>query len=245
MSIITKIKHQLISIFYPRHIKCICCKDELPTPNVYDMCENCYNKFPFIKTNFCIRCGLQFEKDGTGTCLNCKANNFTFDLARSSVNFDGPVISIIHKFKYAKYKFLAKPLAYLIYDTLLVQNWKIDLICYVPLFLNREKDRGYNQSRELAKHLSRLADIPIFDDIVRLRNTPTQTKLSRIERQQNVKDCFKVNNKKFVKNLNVLLVDDVFTTGSTSNEISKELKKAGANKIYVLTVAHAGFKQKF
>lgn len=245
MSIISKIKNKLINTFYPKHIKCICCKSELPEPNVYDMCENCFNTLPFIKTNFCVRCGLQFEKDGNGSCLNCKSSNFEFELARSAVNFDNHVISLIHKFKYAKYKFLAEPLSYLLYDTLLIQNWKIDLICYVPLYLKREKDRGYNQSCELANYLSQHTGIPVFHDIVRLRDTPTQTKLSRRERQDNVKGCFKINNRNTIKNLNILLIDDVFTSGSTSNEISKELKKAGSNKVYILTVAHAGFKQRF
>ena len=244
MNIFTKIKQIIIDSFYPKHIKCICCKEELKSRNVYDMCEDCYSTLPFIKHNFCIRCGLKFEKDGSGTCLNCKATNFSFEFARSAVNFDDKVIPVIHKFKYARYKFLAEPLSYLLYDTLLTQDWKIDLICYVPLFSKREKERGYNQSRELANNLSTLSNIPVFDDIERTRDTPTQTKLSRKERQENVKDCFKVTNKSRIKNLNILIIDDVFTTGSTSNEISKELKKSGANKVYVLTVAHAGFKQK-
>lgn len=245
MSIFSKIKEKLINSFYPKHIKCICCKCELSTQNVYDLCDNCFKTLPYIKTHFCQKCGLQFEKDGTGTCLNCKANNFYFELARSCLNFDDKVVPLIHRFKYARYKFLAEPLAYLLFDTLLLQDWKIDLICYTPLFIKREKERGYNQSRELANYLSKLSHIPIFHDIERIRDTPTQTKLSRTQRQENVKDCFTVTNRKIIKDMNILLIDDVFTTGSTTNEISKELKKYGANKIYVLTVAHAGFKQKF
>ena len=245
MKILTKLKQTLINAFYPKHIKCICCKDELVSQNVYDMCENCYLSLPFIKYHYCNRCGLQFEKDGSGICLNCKATNFYFDFARSAVTFDDKIIPCIHKLKYARYKFLAKPLSYLLYDTLMIQDWKIDLICYVPLFTTREKDRGYNQARELAQNLSKLTNIEVCDDIIRIRDTPTQTKLSRRERQENVKDCFKLTKPSTFKNLNILLIDDVFTTGSTTNEISKQLKKVGANKVYVLTVAHAGFKQQF
>ena len=245
MSIISKIKERLINSFYPKHIKCICCKNELVYKNVYDMCDKCFQTLPFITANFCTRCGLQFEKDGTGVCLNCKANNFNFEVARSCLNFDKEVVPLIHRFKYARYKFLAEPLAYLLYDTLLLQDWKIDLICYTPLFPKREKERGYNQSRELANHLSKLSNIPIFNNIERTRDTPTQTQLPRKERQENVKDCFKVTNRKLIKDMNILLIDDVFTTGSTTNEISKELKKSGVNKVYVLTIAHAGFKQHF
>lgn len=244
MSIILKIKQKLIDAFYPKHIKCICCKDDLLTKNVYDMCDNCYTNLPFIKTNFCARCGLKFDRDGSGICLNCKTNNFDFEIARSAVVFDDSVVKVIHKFKYARYKFLAEPLSYLLYDVIMFQNWQIDKICYVPLYPTREKERGYNQSRELSNYVSRHICKPVFDDIIRLRDTPTQTQLSRKQRQENVKGCFKVNNRKEVKGFNFLLIDDVYTTGSTTNEISKELKKAGANKIYVLTVAHAGFKQK-
>ncbi len=245
MSIISKIKQNLINTFYPRHIKCIYCKNEIVNQNVYDACENCYTTLPFVKFHFCNKCGLQFEKDGSGICLNCKASNFSFNLARSALTFDGYVVNAIHKFKYANYKFLAEPFSYLLYDVLLLQNWKIDLICYVPLFSKREKDRGYNQSRELAQHLSNLSNIEVCHDIERVRDTPTQTQLSRKQRQENVKDCFKLLNSKQFKGLNILLIDDVFTSGSTTNEISKLLKNAGANKIYVLTIAHAGFKQKF
>lgn len=245
MSIISKIKQSLINAFYPKHIKCICCKDEISNKNVYDMCTTCYSSLNFIQSNFCIRCGLQFEKEGTGICLNCKASNFHFEFARSAVAFDETIISSIHKFKYAKYKFLAEPFSYLLYDKLMLQDWKIDLITYVPLFEIREKERGYNQSRELATQLSKLTNIDTCHDIARIKDTPTQTKLTRRERQENVKDCFKVTNTKSFKGLNVLIIDDVFTSGSTTNELSKTLKKAGANKVYVLTIAHAGFKQKF
>lgn len=245
MSIISKIKQNLINTFYPRHIKCVYCKDEIEIKNPYDMCENCQTNLPFIKNYFCEKCGLQFEKDGKGTCLNCKASNFYFDFARSALCFDGNVVNAIHKFKYARYKFLAEPFSRLLYNVLLLQNWKIDLICYVPLFSKREKDRGYNQSRELAQHLSKLTNIEVCHNIERVRDTPTQTQLSRKERQLNVKDCFKLLDTKQFNNLNIVLIDDVFTSGSTTNEISKLLKKAGASKIYVLTIAHAGFKQKF
>ena len=137
MNILSKITSNLINCFYPKHIKCICCKNELVTKNVYDLCNNCYINLPFINTNFCNRCGLQFEKDGKGVCLNCKANNFNFELARSALNFNDKVAPIIHKLKYARYKFLAQPLSYLLYDVFIRQNWKIDIICYVPLFTTR------------------------------------------------------------------------------------------------------------
>ena len=245
MNIFTKLKHTLVNSFYPKHIKCIYCGSEISKQNQYDMCENCSNSLPIISKNFCNRCGLQFEKDGSGICLNCKSTNFHFTLARSALNFDSNVVSAIHKFKYAKYKFLAEPFAHLLHNTLNKQNWNIDIICYVPLFEKREKERGYNQSRELAYQLSKLTKISVFDNILRIRDTPTQTSLSRNQRKENVKGSFKIINKNLIKNLNILLIDDVFTTGSTTNEISKELKSAGANNIYVLTVAHAGFKQKF
>lgn len=244
MKILSILKEKFINLFYTKHIKCICCKGEIGKNNVYDMCENCYNSIPFIKTGYCKKCGLKFENDAGGVCLNCKANNYCFEVARSVLNFDGDVVPLIHRFKYAKYKFLAEPLAYLLYDLFILQNWKIDAICYVPLFHKREKERGYNQSRELGLCLSKLADIPLYDCLERVKDTPTQTKLTKRERKENVKDCFRLVDKDKINGANVLLIDDVYTTGSTVNEVSKVLKGGGANKVYILTVAHAGFKQK-
>ena len=170
MNLIKYMKNFIIKTFYPRHIKCIGCKRELDEKNVYDMCNNCFKEISFIKHNYCTRCGLQMPKDGNGICLSCKRNNFSFEFARSVAMFSGNMINIIHKFKYAKYKFLADPLSYLLYDLLMVQDWKIDLITYTHLHPNREKSRGYNQSRELANHLSKLTNIPVLHDIIRTKD---------------------------------------------------------------------------
>lgn len=238
------LKDFISNLLYPKHIKCIFCGDEIKILNAYDICENCNKNLPRIVNNFCIRCGQPHPTEASGICLNCTGSNFYFEKARASLKFEGDVQRTIHKFKYAKYKFLAKPLAEFLFDTLQSTDWEIDLISYVPLFPTREKTRGYNQSQLLAQELSLLTNIPIFNDLVRLRDTPTQTHLSRKERRKNVEDCFKVNNKAVVKDKTILLVDDVFTTGSTCDEISKELKKHHAKEVYVLTISHANFKQK-
>lgn len=239
------LKTLISNLLYPQHIKCIFCGNEIRLQNAYDICEDCNKSLPKILDNFCIRCGQPHTKIGTGICLSCSSANFYFTQARSSLKFEGDVQKAIHKFKYARYKFLAKPFAEFLFDTLQSNNWKIDLIAYVPLYPTREKSRGYNQSKILAEELSKLTNIPIFDDIIRLKDTPTQTSLSKRERMENVKDCFKVNNRSQVRDKNILLVDDVFTTGSTCDSISKQLKKYHATNIYILTICHAGFKPKF
>ena len=239
------LKEFISKLIYPKHIKCIFCGDEINILNAYDICENCNKHLPRIVDNFCIRCGQPHPAEGSGICLSCSGTNFHFEKARSSLKFEGDVQKAIHKFKYARYKFLAQPFAEFLFDTLQSTDWDIDLISYVPLFPTREKNRGYNQSQLLAQELSKLTNIPTFDDIVRLRDTPSQTHLSKKERRKNVENCFKVNNKVAVKDKTILLIDDVFTTGSTCDEISKELKKHHAKEVYILTVAHANFKQKF
>ena len=200
MNIFSKFKQIVITSLYPRHIKCICCGNEIRQANVYDICQDCHTSLPYINHNFCIKCGLQFEKDGTGSCLNCKSNNFNFEVARSVTTFTGNIVTAIHKLKYSKHRFLAEPLSYLLYDKLILQDWKIDLITFVPLHPHREIERGYNQSFELVKHLSKLSQIPIFSNVIRVRDTPTQTSLSQQERAENVKDCFNVTNKSKLKN---------------------------------------------
>ncbi|MHB2155344.1 ComF family protein [Calditrichota bacterium GD2] len=111
-----------------------------------------------------------------------------------------------------------------------------DLVTAVPLNPARYKERGYNQSELIAKQLSNITRIPLSSNLlIRLRNTQSQTKLSREERKQNVKDAFTINGE--VEGKRILLIDDVITTGSTLNECARELKKNGASWVTAAALA--------
>ncbi|MBQ8430971.1 MAG: ComF family protein [Clostridia bacterium] len=179
-----------------------------------------------------------------GVCLNCKKNNYHFNYAQSVFSYKDNVAKIIQNLKYNSAKYLADPLGEFLYKKLIELNWKIDLITFVPLHTKRIKKRGYNQAEILADQLSRKSGIEIKNILERDKNTPSQTSLKVKERAKNMENAFKLidNN---IKDLNVLIIDDVFTTGATVNEIAKVLKNAKAKNVYVLTLAHTVFKSDY
>jgi competence protein ComFC len=116
---------------------------------------------------------------------------------------------------------------------------QVDAIIPIPLSSARERDRGFNQARLLAKALSGRFERPLLDCLERKRNTKNQARLSKKERWTNLKDAFRIKYHYSYKHKNFLVVDDLLTTGATVSEAAKVLKKAGAAKIYILTLAVA------
>ncbi|MEM8859833.1 MAG: ComF family protein [Chloroflexota bacterium] len=148
---------------------------------------------------------------------------------------------IIHNLKYYDQFALAKPLASLM--AVAIPQFKAqvtaDVIVPIPLHKQREKERGYNQAFLLAKELGRILNIPVSKTgLLRIRPTSSQAKLTREERIENMAQAFQAN-PDHISNKNVLLVDDVCTTGATLFAAAAQLKSAGAHSISGLCVARA------
>ena len=144
----------------------------------------------------------------------------------------------VQAFKYEGATELAEPLAARMVKALRSLQWKVDVIAPVPLFADREAERGYNQAALLARHLSaEMGLIYSADSLKRVRETSQQARLTQEERQSNVRDAFEAS--EAVKGLAVLLVDDVVTTGSTLRECAIALKEQGAGAVYGIAVSRA------
>jgi ComF family protein len=179
------------------------------------MCPRCGDPAPAIED----LCGL------------CRTGEHAFDFARSAVLFTDTLREIIHHLKYSDRVSLAKPLGDLLKECLEREPFTGSLIVPVPLHRTRARARGYNQAELIAARLGR----PLACDLLRRRkNTPSQTGLSRNQRKLNLAAAFEVRGH---LSGTVIVVDDVYTTGSTMNEIAKTLKRAGADRVEVLTVA--------
>jgi ComF family protein len=154
-----------------------------------------------------------------------------FDFARSALLFTDALREIIHHLKYSDRVSLANPLGGLLRNCLERENFTGRVVVPVPLHRSRERERGYNQAELIAARL----ELPMKTRLLRRRkNTPSQTGLSRNERKRNLASAFEVRGK--VPEC-LIVVDDVYTTGSTVNEIARTLKRAGAQRVEVLTVA--------
>ena len=239
-SVWKRIGSWLKNLVFPSHIKCIFCGDELNATDICDTCSNCYASLPKLDKS-CIRCGGPIEDNNDGVCLNCKTNNFGFHSARSVFPYVDKVVDVVHRFKFGRGKFLCDAMAEYMCDLLSTWNISVDIITSVPLHKNREKTRGYNQSKLLAEYIADKFKIQYIDTVEKVVDNTAQATLDFKSRRENVKNVYKgiSEAQPEIKGKNVLLIDDIYTTGATSNAVSEILKSMNAKEVYVLTFAHS------
>lgn len=144
---------------------------------------------------------------------------------------------LIKRFKFKDRPRLASPLAGFLARLLREHSLQADLLTFVPLSSRRKRERGYNQAQLLAKSLSLQTGIPWAELLLKVKDTPAQSKLPRQKRLANVKGAFVLKGGIDIKGKRVALVDDVLTTGATAGECARLLKMGGAEEIYILTLA--------
>jgi ComF family protein len=229
-----------LALVYPE--VCQLCKAEPATPAEGFVGRQCWSRVRFIRPPFCERCGLPYEGElpTPFVCANCHDVKLHFTSARSAVAAKGVVLEAIHQFKYARAlwfeNFLAGLLVREAAPVLRGQGW--DCLIPVPLHPLKEREREFNQSALMARRLGQAVNIPCQERIL-LRTTPTatQTHLNREDRAGNMKKAFAVRPGASLAGRRVVLVDDVFTTGATTNDCARALRAAGAAEVCVWTVA--------
>lgn len=207
------------------------------------LCKPCNAELDSLRITgpICIVCGLPFASQAASdhTCGKCLKQPMPFVEARSVFKYSGNLREAIHSFKYSQRFILARPFGRMLSDSAASFSGKPDIAVPVPLHKKRLRTRGFNQSLLLARVISKSLSIGLdYLTLRRTRETAPQIELSTDERQKNVAGAFEVENPSAFKGRNVLLVDDVFTTGATVKECAKVLKKAGAS-VRVLTLARA------
>ncbi len=229
-----------LSFFYPE--ACQLCGSQRATPAEGYVCASCWQRVRFITPPFCERCGLPFSGDLTTPfeCANCREMDLHFSSARSAVVAKGPVLEVIHRYKYQRAlwfePFLADLLVRQAGSELARAHW--DLLVPVPLHPAKQREREFNQAERLAARLSAATGIPLNKRLVRrVQPTRTQTLLSRPERAANVRRAFAMRPGARLHGERVVLVDDVFTTGATTSACARALRSAGAAEVCVWTVA--------
>lgn len=217
---------------------CLVCSSPPQPHSSLLFCAECENKVELLKSPLCICCGRMFPKStgGDHLCGKCLAGKWYFEMARGLVLYEKPISEVIHRFKYQGQTVSLKTFRNIFLEISASEFHNPDLIIPVPLHPKKLRQRGFNQSVILARALfdNKLVDHSILE---RVRNTAPQTGLNGKERRRNLKNAFQITDKKSVNNKKIVLVDDVFTTGTTVNECARILKRAGAKKVMVLTLA--------
>lgn len=236
MQWIRQLIHDFLGLLFPP--RCFHCGAQHRGEHPF-LCDTCLDELTFLTGDLCSHCGTPRS---AGICNTCAKSTFAFDQARAVYPFSPVVQSLIHNLKYndlpAVGRFLGTQAAHFLH---LHSPFKtVDIIVPVPLHPVRKRHRGYNQADVIARTCARHTGIQYIPGLIkRARYTLTQTKLNRTQRQQNVSGAFRVHKAQRIQGKSVLIMDDVFTTGATTNAIAEALKASGASHVYVLTIARA------
>lgn len=228
--------------------RCRACGGRIHGRDAAYFCASCCKNIQLVSHPLCKVCGRPFP-DASGEdhiCGVCLARPPHFASARAWACYpreeleEQPLRQVVQKFKYGRKVSLGKPLGQLM--ALGCQEFlgecQVDLIIPVPLHPKRLRWRGFNQSVLLARQIRHAYNIPMDPFVLqRIKETPAQTQLTEEERRRNVRAAFAFRPEKSIEDRNILLVDDVYTSGATVNECSRTLKKHGAGDVYVVTLA--------
>ncbi|MBQ8909096.1 MAG: ComF family protein [Clostridia bacterium] len=226
-----KLKNKLLDIVFPEGITCIFCGRDVVEGKI---CPSCKKQNIFNNGNRCILCDAPI-KDGNIVCDHCKTNKPKFNNCSCPFLYNEHTRSSILKLKSDSAKYLVKPFVKHIYSRLQQDNVEFDLIVPVPSHPKTVKKRGYNPARLLADELSRLSGKPVADVLIKTVVTKNQKLLDFQQRQTNLENSITNSNPKLVKDKNVLIIDDIITTGATINACAKLLHKA--RKIHACAIA--------
>ncbi len=186
-----------------------------------------------------MKCGKPIEKEEIEYCEDCTKHNLAFDQGKSIWVHKDSVSKAIYRFKYKNKRnygrIFAKEMAKKY--SVQIKQWGVQEIIPVPIHRKRRKKRGYNQSEILADELGKWVDIPVNKKaVLRIRNTTPQKKLTSVQRAENLKNAFEISPDYNPCGI-ILIVDDIYTTGSTIHRIAQILKENGAHEVYFLTIS--------
>lgn len=233
---------KILNLLYPAH--CHICNGKIYIWSK-SVCDDCLEKIERRSPPFCAKCGRQLRglSSERATCNDCMITDYYFDRAFSAASYNKALKTLVHNFKYKKMISLTKEFVELMLDFMREHGIgeETNLILSVPMHRSRLFLREINPSHILAKGIAGRLSIPYSDKFIRkIKNTAPQSRLTRYERIRNIKGSFSIRKNKIrrINSKNILLVDDLFTTGSTLNECARVLKEeAGARRVEALTLA--------
>lgn len=233
----------ILSIIFPRH--CPICERTIGY-GMGKICKGCERKISYISEPRCKKCGKQIIKYEEEYCFDCKNKKHFYRTGISLVEHTCAVRKSIYSIKYnnkREYVDFYVDEIFKRYENE-IKLWDCNVIVPVPLHKKKKIKRGYNQAEIIAKKLSRKLNIPMDKEILkRIKNTVPQKELNDLQRKKNLKDAFIVskkinqNREKFKK---IIIVDDIYTTGSTIDACARELLKNGATEIYYICISIGG-----
>ncbi len=233
------ILNDLLNFIFPP--ECIVCENRLAENERY-FCTTCRNLADDIRFAVCLECRTEITDLRIG-CSNCEGTN-PISILWACGTFDQFYRPVVHGIKYEGLRPLVSMMSEIIFSRLdeTPGSTIIDAIVPVPLHWTRLRERGFNQSEQIADEVGRRLDLPVLAHALkRVKKTLDQTGLSAQARIENMKGAFKIRNADAVAGKRILLIDDVTTTGATLNEAAGELRRAGCRNVYAAVIAMASY----
>jgi len=238
------IRESVINIVYP--LQCVCCgRTLLSNNNQKYICQCCFDQIKKNSPPFCMKCGRNLHYASLNSAILCKECNnrhYFFDQACSVCIYEGIIKDLILMFKYQRrveLKTIFEELMEDFFKTFHGTFSEIDYIIPIPLSPTKYREREFNQTHILAEITCKILKKSMLNNILyRTKNTKPQANLNEQQRTKNIQGCFKARNAEVINSKNVLLVDDVLTTGITVSEAAKILKINNAKDIFVFTLAN-------
>jgi len=232
-SLLIVLKDYFFELLYPRNLTCVLCHNEVEDN---ELCDVCLGSIQFNTGRVCESCGRMILSGVYPICGNCKTLDRYYDRGISVVTYDEYIKKLIFNFKYHDKRYLAHTMASYILKKVIELELEIDFDCIVPVPLHetRFKSRGFNQAELISDFLSEMTGLKVDTSLKRIKNTKALNKLSSEERHDILLDAFELTEP--IKK-NIILVDDIFTTGATVNACALKLKEMGSGFILVATFA--------
>ncbi len=238
---VRKYADMLLGKLFPRSIYCVACGSLIDSTRKYSLCDNCIEKFIWVKGKTCSKCGKVLNENYQGDkCKDCIEDSHYFDRGFTCSSYGLYERTLISKFKKDEKTYIGRVIGDILYDRIVIENLNVDVIISIPIHTNKKNERGFNQAEIMAKFLARKMEIPFMPkSIYRKKETIPMKKLDVWERRENMKNAFIIRNKYkgYLKDKNLLVIDDIYTTGATFDECSKIFKEIGVGKVYILTFA--------
>lgn len=231
----------LLSTLFPA--ECRLCEQPLLSVSRLPVCDDCLAQLQSHKSKVCDRCGELVAADAIELCAACRNAPPPFVAAKAVGAYDGTLRGLIHLLKYQAVRPAAHALAQQMAVVIRQNRDQLGdrpLIVPVPLHRNKFRARGFNQAEEIAQSLKKLTGFAMKHSLIhRRRDTTSQTGMTAHQRRENVRAAFvvKPQHKRDLSGRNIILVDDVMTTGATAAECTRVLLRAGAKQVFVLTAA--------
>lgn len=239
--------NNILDLIYPPDLYCICCGKIIDSTRTYRLCNECIEGIKWANARLCIRCGKLLSSLNPGEiCFNCREHPHQFDHGYTCAEYGTHERAMVFALKYHSRADIGITIGEIMADRMMAENSISDLakmydyVIPVPVHNRKKRIRGYNQAEVIAKRFSVLTKIRCDADIlIRVRETHVMRSLGPDQRRENIRGAFEIRKRRIpdIEGKKVLLIDDIYTTGATVDEISAVLKNAKARQVDFLSFA--------